>query len=181
MGGPLMGGHLAHGPANRGKRVLETAAPLFVCEPDQVPRGGLVVVHGLFGLTHAVEAACRRLAADGWLTAAPFLYHSHGGPVFGEAARARAELSGLSLADLGGDVAAALAYLAGRGCLEAAVIGLGTGRDGFPPLATFAGGRGAPLLELPDGLAAGGPAADDPAADGLWRRVGAFLSEVNSR
>jgi hypothetical protein len=44
-------------------------------------------------------------------------------------------------------VSAAVAYLAGRGCLEAAVIGLGTGADGFPPLESFAGGRGVPLLE----------------------------------
>ena len=182
-----MGGHLAHGPANRGRRVLDTAAPLFVCEPRTAPRGGVVMMHDIFGLTHEVEAACRRLAGDGWLTVAPFLYHRHGGPVFGDSvsgdsafensvsrdsvaavAGARAELSGLSLKDLGGDVAAAVSYLAGRGCPQAAIIGLGTGRYGFPSLAELAGGRGAPLLELADGLAGDGP----------WRRIDAFLSEV---
>lgn len=126
-----MGGHLAHGPANRGRRHLRAAAPLFVCEPPQAPCGGAVVVHGMLGLAHDAEAACRRLAAAGWLTAAPFLYHGHGGPVFGEsaaaAAGARAELAGLSLAEAGGDVAAAVSYLAGRGCPDAVVLGFGTG------------------------------------------------------
>jgi hypothetical protein len=167
-----MGGHLAHGPANRGRRVPDTAAPLFVCEPRTAPRGGVVMVHGIFGLTHEVEAACRRLAGNGWLTVAPFLYHRHGGPVFGESAAsvadARAELSGLSLKDLGGDVAAAVCYLAGRGCPQSAIIGLGTGRYGFPSPAELANSRGAPLLELADGLAGDGP----------WRRIDAFLSEV---
>jgi len=160
-----MSGHLAHGPANRGRRVLETAAPLFVCEPAGEPRGGAVLVHGLLGLTHDVEAACRELAAHGWLAVAPFLYHGHGGPAFGpgpeEESRARVELAGLSRDDLDADVSAAVAYLANRGCLDVAVVGLGTGTGGFPPLESFAGGRGVPLLET-------GPV---PLEAALWRRV----------
>ena len=146
-----MSGHLAHGPANRGRRVLDAAAPLFVREPAGEPRGGAVVVHGLAGLTHEVEAACRELAAHGWLAVAPFLYHGHGGPAFGsgpgEEARARAELAGLSPGTLAADVSAAVGYLSGRGCPEVTLIGFGTGQDGFPPLESFAGGHGARLLE----------------------------------
>lgn len=161
-------GHLAHGPANRGRRVLETAAPLFVCEPPSDPRGGAVLIHGLPGLTHDAEAACRRLASGGWLTVAPFLYHASGGRVFDDPDRARAELAGLSPAGLAADVTAAVTYLAGRGCLDTAVIGLGTGADGFPPLASFATGPGAPLLDLPAG----------PVSVGDWARVDSFLSGV---
>lgn len=158
-------GHLAHGPANRGRRVLETAAPLFVCEPPSDPRGGVVLIHGLVGLTHDAEAACRRLASDGWLTVAPFLYHACGGRVFEDLDRAR---DALSLADLAADVTAAVIYLAGRGCLDTAVIGLGTGAEGFPSLASFASGPGVPLLELPAG----------PISARNWARVGSFLSGV---
>jgi carboxymethylenebutenolidase len=118
-----MSGHLAHGPANRGRRRNDTAAPLFVCEPRTSPRGGVVVVHDLFGLTPDAEAAARRLAADGWLAVAPFLYHGHGGPVFRDRPAARAEWASLSLADLDGDIAAAESYLAERGCRAPVVLG----------------------------------------------------------
>jgi len=122
-------GHLAHGPANRRRRVLETAAPLFVCEPSGASRGGVIVVHDMLGLTHDAEAACRHLARDGWLTVAPFLFHSRGGPTFGlsSLAAARAELGRRSPGELGADLAAAASYLAGRGCGDVAVAGFGAG------------------------------------------------------
>jgi dienelactone hydrolase len=160
-------GHLAHGPANRGRRVSSTAAPLFVCEPRGAVRGGAVVVHDVFGLTHSVEAVCQRLARDGWLAVAPFLYHGHGGPVFGASwqAAARAEFASLSLADASGDIAAAVSYLAGRACTDTVAIGFGAGGH----LAARAVSSAAtPLLELPGDLA----------KDDLWRRVGAFLTEA---
>ena len=184
-----MAGHLAHGPANRGRRVLQAAAPLFICEPGQPPRGGAVVIHGVRGLTHETEAACRLLARDGWFAAAPLLYHEHGGTVFPESdqAGARAELASLPLATLAADLAAAVSYLSGRGIGAPAVIGFGTGGhlaawaaaslDGLcavisvapvtapgdvPPRPALAAASRVPHLEL--------PAAEEP-----WPRIRAFL------
>lgn len=194
-------GHLAHGPANRRRRRLETAAPLFVCEPPGTPRGGAIVVHDVLGLTPDVEAACRHLARRGWLAAAPILYHEHGGPAFGLSAlaTARAELGRMSLASLGADLTAAAWYLAERGCGDLAVVGFGAGgylaacavpsvpgviaavticaTEGAdvwpdaPPLAELACSRHVPLLEL--------AALPDPGAgDDAWRRVAAFLARA---
>lgn len=184
-----MAGQLAHGPANRGRRVLVTAAPLFVCEPAQAPRGGVIVVHDLHGLTHETEVACRRLTAEGWLAVSPFLYHEHGGPVFQESDynRARAELAGLPMTALAEDLAASVAYLSGRGIEAPAMIGFGTGAhlalwaavtlEGLgavvslsprtapgdvAPLTDLAAATRMPLLELPD-------------SEQMWPRVVSFL------
>jgi dienelactone hydrolase len=194
-------GHLAHGPANRRRRVLETAAPLFVCEPSDATRGGVIVVHDVLGLTHDAEAACRHLARAGWLSVAPFLFHSHGGPTFGLSAlaAARAELGRRSLSDLGADLTAAASYLAGRGCGDVAVAGFGTGgylaasaASSVPgviaavsigavegaglwpdarPLAELVSKSSVPLLDL--------PALSDPVtSDGTWERIAAFLASA---
>ena len=194
-------GHLAHGPANRRRRVLETAAPLFVCEPSGAARGGVIVVHDVLGLTHDAEAACRRLARAGWLSVAPFLFHEHGGPTFGlsSLATARAELGRRSLGDLGADLTAAASYLAGRGCGDVVVAGFGTGgylaasaASSVPgmiaavtigavegdtlwpdarPLAEHVSKSSVPLLDL--------PALSDPvSSDGTWERIGEFLASA---
>jgi carboxymethylenebutenolidase len=185
----MAGHHLAHGPANRGRRVLQAAAPLFICEPGQSPRGGAVVIHGVRGLTHETEVACRLLARDSWFAVAPLLYHEHGGTVFPESdqARALAELASVPVATLAADLAAAVSYLSGRGIDAPAVIGFGTGGhlaawaaaslDGvgaaisvapvtapgdLPPLPALAAAARVPYLELP---AAGQP----------WPPIRAFL------
>lgn len=193
-----MGAHLAHGPANRRRRVLETAAPLFVCEPWEAARGGVIVVHDVLGLTSDAEAACRRLAREGWLSIAPFLYHEHGAPVFSVAsvAAARAELRRLPLTTLCADLAAAASYLVSRGCGEPTVIGFGSGgylaalaaskvsgigaavavsavgSDGVwadaPPLEELIGDCPVPWL----GTAPLGPMTDEAA----WQRISAFLA-----
>jgi dienelactone hydrolase len=192
-------GHLAHGPANRRRRVLETAAPLFVCEPSAAARGGVIVVHDVLGLTHDAEAACRHLARAGWLSVAPFLFHSRGGPTFSlsSLAAARAELGRRSLSDLGADLTAAGSYLAGRGCVDVAVAGFGTGGylaasaassvpgviaavtigavDGaglWPdarPLAELVSNSAVPLLDL-------GALSDTATGDDVWGRIAAFLA-----
>lgn len=121
--------HLSHGPANRGRRVLQNAAPLFVCEPDGPPRGGAVVLHDVFGMTEDTDDACRTLARDGLLTVAPFLYHERGGPAFERAAldAARAQMARLRPDDIAADIAGALSYLAARGVERPAVVGFGAG------------------------------------------------------
>jgi hypothetical protein len=46
------------------RRVLKTAAPLFVCEPSDAARGGVIVVHDV-PAEHDAEAAGRHLAREG--------------------------------------------------------------------------------------------------------------------
>ncbi|RSM64797.1 carboxymethylenebutenolidase [Kibdelosporangium aridum] len=51
------------------------AAVLTVAEPEQVVRGGLVVLHEAGGVTDTVRLLVSSLAAEGWLAVAPHLYH----------------------------------------------------------------------------------------------------------
>ena len=62
-----------------------SALPLTVAEPDHVVRGGLVVLHEARGVTDRVRSLMRSLAEDGWLTAAPHLYHRDGVEGFADA------------------------------------------------------------------------------------------------
>ncbi|WP_051580203.1 dienelactone hydrolase family protein [Pseudonocardia acaciae] len=117
---------MTHGPANRRRRILRTAAPLFVVEPAGPVRGGAIVLHDAAGLTEDVEAYCRDLALDGRLAVAPFHYYETGGREYPDPAAAP-ELTTESLHE---DATAALDYLVGRRGLGADQIsahGFGTG------------------------------------------------------
>ncbi|WP_344928389.1 dienelactone hydrolase family protein, partial [Streptosporangium carneum] len=119
----------AHGPANRGRRVLDAAAPLFVCEPAGRPVGGALVLHDVFGVTDHAEEVCRALAREGRLAVSSYLYHERGGPAFAadELARARAHMTELTAADLAADVGAALGYLEARRAGPVLVVGFSMG------------------------------------------------------
>ncbi|MFE3454230.1 dienelactone hydrolase family protein [Nonomuraea sp. NPDC059194] len=118
-----------HGPANRGRRVLRTAAPLFVREPYGPPAGGAIVLHDVFGVTGYAEAVCRLLARQGRLAVSPYLYYESGGPAFeaDELTVARAHMDSLTAQDVAADVSAALNYLAGRTVGPVLVIGFSMG------------------------------------------------------
>ncbi|MGP4018426.1 dienelactone hydrolase family protein [Saccharopolyspora sp. 5N708] len=49
-----------------------------VAEPNNVVRGGLVVLHEARGVTQRVRRLSSALAEEGWLTVAPHLYHRDG-------------------------------------------------------------------------------------------------------
>jgi carboxymethylenebutenolidase len=121
-------GH-GHGPANRGRKVLATAAPLFVREPDGASHGGAVVLHDVFGVTEYAEEVCRALAREGRLAVSPYLYYQRGGPAFdaGELTAARTHMEGLTADDLACDVAAALEYLRARTRGPILVVGFSMG------------------------------------------------------
>ncbi|GAA4089111.1 dienelactone hydrolase family protein [Actinomadura miaoliensis] len=129
--------HLSHGPANRGRYVLQTAAPLFVREPVGAPRGAVIVLHDVFGVTDYAEEACRRLARGGWLAVSPYLYYEHGGPAFDatELPVARGEMTRLTAEGLAADIAGARDYLTGRRGMPAPAV-LGFSMGGY--LATWA-------------------------------------------
>ncbi|MBW0116656.1 dienelactone hydrolase family protein [Pseudonocardia abyssalis] len=55
-----------------------SALRLTVAEPVSSVRGGIVVLHEARGVTDTVRGLVSGLAADGWLTVAPHLYHRDG-------------------------------------------------------------------------------------------------------
>src|SRR5690606_8147526 len=55
-----------------------SALRLTVAEPVSAVRGGIVVLHEARGVTDSVRGIVHGLAADGWLTVAPHLYHRDG-------------------------------------------------------------------------------------------------------
>jgi carboxymethylenebutenolidase len=90
-----------------------TEIRLTVAEPDNVVRGGLVVLHEAHGVTDLVRLLASALAEEGWLTVAPHLYHRSGmDEVDGDASHHVQRLSGESILD---DTDAAFVWLAERG------------------------------------------------------------------
>jgi carboxymethylenebutenolidase len=106
--------HHAHGPANRGRVVHTTAAPLFVCEPAGPAAAAVVAVHGEPGIDADFETGLRAIAAEGAVAVAPYLYFRDGGPDYPAAEQARAAFAELDPADVDIDVDAALAHLTSR-------------------------------------------------------------------
>ncbi len=51
-----------------------TALPAYRRDPQGQPRGAVVVVHEIFGLTPHIKSLCDRLAADGYIAIAPDLF-----------------------------------------------------------------------------------------------------------
>lgn len=67
-------------------------------EPHRVVRGGVVVLHEERGMTEAMRALITGLAAEGWLTVAPHIYHGDSTEVDDATAQDRiSELSGESV------------------------------------------------------------------------------------
>lgn len=117
--------HHAHGPANRGRVVLTTAAPLFVCEPAAgIPAAAVIALHGRHGITAAFERGLRAVAGHGYLVAAPFHYFRDGGPEYVTPSSACDAYAALSEEDIDADVDAALDHISGRlGLRVVAVLG----------------------------------------------------------
>jgi carboxymethylenebutenolidase len=61
-----------------------SALRLTVAEPVGPARGGIVVLHEARGMTDAVRDMVQGLAAEGWLTVAPHLYHRDDADEIGE-------------------------------------------------------------------------------------------------
>jgi regulator of ribonuclease activity A len=114
--------HHAHGPANRGRVVLTTAAPLFVCEPPAPSGAAVIALHGPHGITAEFEWGLRAVAAQGYLVAAPIHYFRDGGHEYVSAAAARHAYAALAEADIDADVDAAVDHLAGRLRLRVAAV-----------------------------------------------------------
>lgn len=85
--------------------------------PENAVRGGLVVLHEARGVTDAVRHLVGSLAAEGWLTVAPHLYHRDGADELDESdgQGVQDQVSKLSGDSVLADTDAAFGWLADRG------------------------------------------------------------------
>jgi regulator of ribonuclease activity A len=146
--------HHAHGPANRRRFVLTTAAPLFVCEPPVLagaaPAGAAVIaLHGPRGITAGFECGLRAVAAQGYLVAAPIHYFRDGGHEYVSAVSADRAYAALTGQDIDADVDAAVEHVTGRLRLRVAAL---VGTELAAPAVQRAALRypGAVALTVPD-------------------------------
>ncbi|RCW38488.1 carboxymethylenebutenolidase [Halopolyspora algeriensis] len=98
-----------------------TQLRLTVAEPDNVVRGGLVVLHEARGVTDRVRLLVSGFAEEGWLTVAPHLYHRDGTDEFGDHDgddRVRDQVQRLSGESVLTDTDAAFVWLADQGLAE---------------------------------------------------------------
>jgi carboxymethylenebutenolidase len=91
-----------------------TELRLTLAEPDLVTRGGLVVLHEAHGVTDRTRWLTSALAAEGWLTATPHLYHRHGIDEVDDPDH-RPLIEQLSVESIMDDTDAAFGWLACRG------------------------------------------------------------------
>lgn len=89
--------------------------PVHVARPDGEPRAGLVVVHEAFGVNDHIQDVCSRFAAEGYLVAAPSLFHRFDRQVlrYDEIGEAKELLARLTVPQLLNDVEAARQWLVG--------------------------------------------------------------------
>jgi carboxymethylenebutenolidase len=113
---------------------------LHFARPDGPPRGGVVVVQEAFGLSPHIASIADRLAAEGYLAAAPHLFHRTGDPVipYGDFELVMPHMRALTADDLDRDVDAALDFLRGDGLEDAEIAIVGFCMGGTVALATAA-------------------------------------------
>lgn len=95
-----------------------SGVPLTVSRPDGPVRGGVIVVQEAWGVNAHIGSVTAKLAAQGYLAAAPHLYHRVGDPAVDDFNAARPLLAGLNGADLTADLGDALAFLADEGVAD---------------------------------------------------------------
>jgi carboxymethylenebutenolidase len=99
------------------------ALRMTIAEPPGVVRGGLVVLHEARGITETVRTLASGLAAEGWLVAAPHIYHGEDGSTEVTDELAAGRVSGLSGDSVLADTDIAFGWLAQHG-ISADMIGV---------------------------------------------------------
>lgn len=94
--------------------------PIYIAAPDGEPRGAVVVAQEAFGINAHIKDICHRLAAEGYLAAAPHLFHRVGDPVvdYDDLQSAMGYARGLEASELETDIDATLVHLAEQGFPE---------------------------------------------------------------
>src|SRR5437588_10897015 len=91
--------------------------PVYEAIPDGGPRGGALVVQEAFGVNGHIEDVARRLAASGWHTLAPHVFHRTGDPTipYDDVPAVMEHVRALTGIGLMEDVDACLTHLGQRG------------------------------------------------------------------
>lgn len=91
--------------------------PAYHSAPDVPARGGILVLHEVFGITPHIESVCQRFAGQGWEALAPALFHRDGSPVIGysEPAAGVTHMNALTVHRISADLDAATSWLNGIG------------------------------------------------------------------
>jgi carboxymethylenebutenolidase len=96
---------------------MSDPAPLSIHEPEDTPRGAIVVVQEAFGVNGHIEDVTQRLADKGWLAVAPHLFHRTGDPELGyeDMAQVMPHMKALTAETVLDDIDTALAHIAKAG------------------------------------------------------------------
>lgn len=103
-----------------------TTMPLFAARPERPDAPGLLVFQEAFGVNAHIRGLCEAFAREGWLAAAPELYHR---TVTGFEGRyddigtARPHMQAMTDGGIRADQQAAFDWLRGQGCPTVAAIG----------------------------------------------------------
>ncbi len=100
-------------------QVTGETMPAYFAEPDGLPRGGIIVIQEIFGVSEAMRDVANLLAGDGWLAIVPALFHRtdpHFTADYDEAgfAKGRAAAGALDVQQIVADLTAAHSALAER-------------------------------------------------------------------
>lgn len=90
---------------------------VFVAEPAGDARGAVVVLQEAFGVNDHIQDLCRRFADEGYVAAAPHLFHRSGDPVLGyeDMQEVIPYIMQLTVGELEADLEATFAHLATLG------------------------------------------------------------------
>ena len=93
--------------------VIHDGVPLFVARPPGQPAGALVLLQEAFGVNHHIRDVAHRFAAEGYLVAAPHLFHRQ--PVqsfdYADLPAAKQALGRLLVSEVVSDIRAAASWL----------------------------------------------------------------------
>ncbi|GLH68869.1 carboxymethylenebutenolidase [Geothrix rubra] len=99
---------------------------LFAARPERAGAPGLLVFQEAFGVNRHIQALCEAFAREGWLAAAPELYHRTA-PGFearyDDIASARPHMQAMTDGGIRADQQAASDWLRGQGCPAVGAIG----------------------------------------------------------
>lgn len=103
--------------------------PLTVAVGPGDPACAVVILHEIWGLTDAVVALVAKLAADGYIVAAPHMYHRTGSAVVedGTYRLAKRAHDTLSVGSIRSDLVGAIVWCRTRGADKVAVVGFSMG------------------------------------------------------
>jgi carboxymethylenebutenolidase len=104
-------------PENVTVNVGKDAMDIHVTQPKGEARGAVVVLQEAFGVNDHIQDLCRRFADEGYVAAAPHLFHRSGDPILGyeDMTEVIPYVMQLTVGELEADLEATFAHLAGMG------------------------------------------------------------------